>query len=417
MTGTSDVRGAFVVSPGSPLEPLTKALEWLWRPDPALGRVGFALEAGRSALEELIGAGELSGAIVFAEPERRAVGEGRFADGMQLRGDFGLLPDSGETWVRSSLGTHATASERVLTLAAPADGGWGTLRLAWVAEAISRFCEERLGIGLRRLPPVGCLRLDDIPGTAEFQLEDRAKDDATQLKLAKALTRAASDAGAVLNVAVACRALGPDKEPVPLEEVWPEAVKELRAGVERGAIEPVCHGWLGLVPDALERGEVDFHEYGALEAGEAEALLRQVVRWQRLNLGAAETFVAVDWTYGTGTRLAASSMGLVSWLRPSPGPLVEPGAVRETLAGPLEGLAGVDFSPLSVLARAGVPPTVTLHGRSLDRRRESFDLPRDAPALAKAMVKRDIFRLLELDGVKWLGANAFAQTLAAHGTT
>ena len=407
---------SFVAMEGSPAASLAATLEWLWRPSGAKAAVAFATAEEAEVLSKRVLAGELAGAVVFERSTAKgAEGVARFAEGMHLRGSFGLLDDEGEPWTRSSLGVHAAVDDRVLTLAVPADGGWGTLRFAWVAEAIARFAEERLEIELRRLPAIGCLRLDDIPGTAEFQLEDKAKDDRTQTKLARSLAKAAASGNAVLNIAVACQALGPEKEPVPLQEVWPKAIEALRAGVARGTFEPVCHGWLGLVPDALAKGEIDFHEYEPLDADQAMETLREVVAWQRENLGEAPTFVAVDWTYGAGTRYAAARLGLTSWLRPELGPLAEPAAVRETLVGTLDGVAGVDFTPLSALAKAGVPPTVTLHGRSLDRRRETFDLPRDAVSLARAAAKRDIYRLLELDGVRWLGAKEFTETITAHG--
>ena len=162
-------------------------------------------------------------------------------------------------------------------------------------------------------------------------------------------------------------------------------------------------------------GEVDYHEYGHLGEEKALAVLRDVVAWQRVNLGEAPTFVAVDWTYSEGTRAAAKELGLTAWLKPAPGPLAEESAIRETLVGRLDGIARLDFSPLRRLAELGVPPTVTLHGRSLDNRRESFDLPRDALALAGAFAKRDIYRLLELEGVKWLGASEYANVIAEYG--
>ncbi len=410
---SADPEPAFEVNRGSPLAPLSSALEWLWRPSG--GRVGIGAVNERETLSARVERGELTGAVVFDPEARKARGEARFENGMRLRGSFGVLDDRGEAWARSSLGVHAAVDGNLLTIAAPAHGEWGTLRFAWVADALARFVSDRLEFKLRKLPPIGCIRIDDIPGTAEFQLDERAKGDRTQTNLARALSKAAKANDAVLNIAVACEALGDTKQPVPLQQVWPRAINALRTGVEAGALEPVCHGLLGLVPEALERGEIDFHEYEPLDERQALDTLRRVKEWQRSNLGEAPTFVAVDWTYGKGARFAAARLGLVSWLKPEPAPLAEPGAVRETLVGTLDGIAGVDFSPLETLARAGVPPTVTLHGRSLDRRRETFDLPRDAIALASALRKRDIFRMLELDGVKWLGAKEWTETVEAHG--
>lgn len=409
---TTGRREAIRALPGSEAGPLARALDWLWRPRG--GVLGVGTGAEREALEGSLSAGEMNGLVILDDKVRTIRGEALFESGMRLRGEFGLLGD-GEPWLRSSLGVHAAVRGRTLALAASADGGWGTLRFAWVVTAIARFCEERLQMKLDRIPPVGCLRIDDIPGTAEFQLEGRAKSDRVQMRLATRLAEKAAAEGAVLNIAVACRALGPDREVVPLEEVWPRATAALKKGVARGALEPVCHGWLGLVPAALERGEIDFHEYEPLSLQEARETLSAVSRWQEENLGPATTFVAVDWTYGEHARAAAAELGLVSWLPPEPGPLAEADAVRETLAGHLEGVAGVDLSPVTALAKAGVPPTVTLHGRSLDRRRETFRLPGDGLALARALIKRDIVRLLELDGVGWLGAGEFARRVQAHG--
>lgn len=427
MTGRRGLR--LWCEPGSDTRGLTGVLQWLWgesgEADEARVGVGTAAEA--SDLQRLVSEGRLEGAVVLCAPSAGEAGDGgrplqgtaKFEQG-HLRGGFWEpRPRDGDHAVpalTSGLGTHAFAGQSLLWVGAPADGDWGSLRVAWVLSAIRSFLEGSLGLSVRALPPIGCLRLDDVPGTAEFQLDGKAKDDREQARFARKLAGAAARSGSVLNIATACRALddGDPSKRVSLEQVWPSAVEELRAGVAAGAMEAVCHGYLGLVPEALDRGEVDYHEYGTLSEPEARDLLTRVVAWQREQLGEAPTFVAVDWTYSEGALAAADHLGLAAWLPPAPAPPLKGHTMRESLRGPLDGIAGVDFRPLAWLAESGLPPTVTLHGRSLDNRRAAFRIPRDGVSLARAYLHRDIFRLLRLGGVEWVGASRMRAALEEH---
>ena len=411
---------------GDAVGELAGALSWLWRldgpaPEPGPGAVALTTAARAPEVERMARSGHLAGAIVISNvegPEGRPLGSSHGTanfPGFSLRGEFATVA-AGGGWspvVESSAGVHAVRRERVLWLSAPPDAEWGTLRAVWALEAIAGFLEE-LGMERTVLPSIGALRLDDFPGTAEFQLAGNSKSDRTQSALAARLRERARRTHSVLNVAVACRALDGSGRPTPIERIWPKAIATLAEGVEAGEVEPVCHGHLGLVPERLEEGEIDYHEFGDLGEADASALLAQITAWQRANLGEAKTFVAVDWTYSEGTRRAAKDAGLLTWDAPRLGPLWTGAGAAETLRGPLPGLAGVDLRPVRRLAELGVPPIVTLHGRSLDRRRETLDLPKDALALLRAFARRDIFRLLGLEGVRWRGALEVASAIRRH---
>ena len=415
--------------PGSKARDFTGVLQWLWGESGGANevRVGIGTAGEASELQRLVSEGRIQGAVVLCAPSAGEGGDGgrplrgtaKFENG-HLRGGFWEpRPETaGRTLpaLTSGLGTHAFVGQGLLWVGAPADGDWGSLRVVWVLSVIRSFLEGSLGLSVRALPPIGCLRLDDMPGTAEFQLHGKAKSDRKQARFARRLAGAAARSGSVLNIASACRALadGDASRRVPLEQVWPRAVEELRAGVAAGAMEPVCHGYLGLVPEALDRGEVDYHEFGTLSRAEARDLLARIVAWQRQHLGETSTFVAVDWTYSDGALAAAEDVGLAAWLPPAPAPPLRGHRMRESLHGPLDGVSGVDLRPLAWLADCGLPPTVTLHGRSFDNRRAAFRIPRDSVPLVRAYLRRDIFRLLGLGGVEWVGASRMRAALEEH---
>ena len=74
----------------------------------------------------------------------------------------------------------------MLAVAIDPERDWGRLDSFWAYEAISAHLDRMIERPLVRLPPIGCLRLDDTPGTAQHQMEGRAKGDAQQSKRIRA---------------------------------------------------------------------------------------------------------------------------------------------------------------------------------------------------------------------------------------
>lgn len=372
------------VPEGSVAEGWAEGVAWLWRLGPRsaaphAGAVGFGVERQAGRLAELANAGELAGAVVLSgaakPPSRRG---------------------------------------RLLTVALDPVEDWGTLRGASHYSELASFVGEVLPGPIAMLPPIGCLRIDDSPGTAQRQLENTAKDDAFQTKRFRGVERIFRSRGAVLNLAVAAEAFDAERNRVPLDQVWPGAIQAMRAGVESGAFEPICHGLLHLDSAELEQGRIEFREFAALSAAEAGERLDKALAWQRSCLGEPGSFVAPAWIYGEHGRQEAHARGLATWSRPQPGPLVDGQDVRETLFGDLPGLRGIDYSPLADLAKAGLPPTVTLHGGLIDGRSTRPHGLGDVATLARLALRRDLERLPGIRGVRWLGANEFISALRAH---
>ena len=344
---------------------------------------------------------------------RRAASPGwrRSAPGRGSPASSSLL-ERGEPAAESSLGIHAAVDSGVLYLGYDPDRDWGRLDSFWAFEAAAAYLRER-AVELTLLPPIGALRLDDIPGIALHQLQDRAKPDRRQaLRIRRTSTRLRA-AGAVLNVAVSAEALD-DGARVPLDRVWPRSVEALHDGVERGAYEPVCHGLLHLDTDALERGEVEFREFGSLDAAEAGRRLDLALAWQERHLARPTTFCAPAWTYGEAGDEQAAARGLVRWYRASPGPVLSDGRLRETLIGELPGIHELDYAPLQRLAAVGVPPIVAMHGALLDSRMVHLSPRRNPVLLARLLLKRDVTRIMRLSGIRWLGAAEFVAALERH---
>ena len=410
--------------PGSEAEAWAEGLAWLWRlgavePVPGPNAIGVGTESEAAELSRLVQAGELRGAIVAVRapgdaagiPARRVSGVASFGPGARVAGEFVLL-ERGEPAAESSLGVHAAVDSGVLYLGYDPDRDWGRLDSFWAFEAAAAYLRER-AVELTLLPPIGALRLDDIPGIALHQLQDRAKPDWRQaLRIRRTSTRLRA-AGAVLNVAVSAEALD-DGARVPLDRVWPRSVEALHDGVERGAYEPVCHGLLHLDTDALERGEVEFREFGSLDAAEAGRRLDLALAWQELHLARPTTFCAPAWTYGEAGDEQAAARGLVRWYRASPGPVLSDGRLRETLIGELPGIHELDYAPLQRLAAVGVPPIVAMHGALLDSRMVHLSPRRNPVLLARLLLKRDVTRIMRLPGIRWLGAAEFVAALERH---
>jgi hypothetical protein len=420
--------GRLFVRTESPAASAASGLAWLWRlgpllDEPASDAVAVGAVEEEAELRPLLETGRARGLVLFApEPgpaggrvpgRRRADGVAGFGRGQRVAGTFTVF-DDGEPAVRSSLGTHAVRDGRTLLLAANPTTAWSELRGFWCLGALAPFLAEVLGRPLPMLPPVGCVRLDDVPGTAQHQAEGTDHPDGRQYRRVRAMRRAYEAAGARLNVAVATRGLA-GEEQVPLERVWPRAVGALADGVRAGVFEPVCHGYLHLDPDALAGGRVEFREFGALDREEAGRRLAAAVEWQEEVLGARPmTFVAPAWAYSEGALAAAAAAGLPAWQPPRPGPLLEDGTVRETVRSALRGLHGLDYGPFATPAAHGLPPTAVLHGGLFDLRLSQLRESRDAVTLARLALRRDILRLPRLQGLRWIGSGELVHLFECH---
>ena len=406
-----------------------RGFAWLWKlgevaSEPSADAVGFGLSAEAETLREHIAAGRLRSAVVAVEvagpgagpipASRRVDGPVRFADGGSVRGEFTVFEQgAGEVVVRSSGGIHGVSSDGLLLLGHDPASEWGDLSAFWAPLAVARHLEAS-GIELTRLPAVGAIRLDDIPATAQLQLEGRAHTDEQQSRRIAESARAFASAEAVLNVAVVAAALDANRKVVPLHEVYPRSVLELRAAIDAGAYEPVCHGYLHLDPDSFEAGEVEFREFGRIESAAAAERLDWALAWQREHLAEPTTFVAPAWSYGPAGDAEGASRGLVRWYRARPGPVLEDDRLYETLIGELPGINGLDYSPLQRLAAAGIPPMIAMHGALLDARLGPLKNLRGLPALAGLFFRRDVRRLIGLGGIRWVGVSEFLRTLEAH---
>lgn len=406
-----------------------RGFAWLWRlgevgVEPAPGAVGFGLAAEAEALAGLVADRRLRGAVIAVGDAtgaggpipagRRVEGRVRFEGGGRVRGGFTVFaPGAGSVVVRSSGGDHAITRDGVLYLGHDPATQWGDLSAFWAPEAVAGYLRE-LGVELSLLPPVGVLRLDDVPATAQLQLEGRAHSDERQARRIAESARAFAAAGAVLNVAVVAAALDSDREVVPLDAVYPRSVMELRAAIDSGVYEPVCHGYLHLDPDAFAAGEIEFREFQRIGAERVAERLDRALDWQRAHLAEPSTFVAPAWSYGPAGDAEAARRGLVRWYRARPGPVLEGGRLHETLIGELPGIDGLDYSPLQRLAKVGIPPMIAMHGALLDSRLGPLRNPRGLISLARLFVRRDVRRLIALDGIRWVGVAEFIDALSAH---
>jgi peptidoglycan/xylan/chitin deacetylase (PgdA/CDA1 family) len=230
------------------------------------------------------------------------------------------------------------------------------------------------------------------------------------------VTRLYRRAGARLVVAVPSEALV-DGRPEPLDAVWPESIAALREGTEAGVLEPACHGTLHLDVEAFTRGEVEPKEFARLGQDEASRRIAKAADWLRRAIGEPASFIAPAWGYSPGTLAAAADSGLPIWQAPRPGPLVSGPEVFETTRDSLQGINRLDYRFLAALARVGLPPTVVLHGRLLDHRRATLDLPGDALACLRLAVHPDLVRIPYVRGLRWVGARELVEALRAHDET
>jgi hypothetical protein len=405
--------------------PLARAVAWLWRlgeplDRPLRGAVGFGTTSEAAELSARVHEGLLAGAVILAGPAgdaaapvpgRRSVGGTARFGATRVRAELGAF-ESGTAAVRSSLGIHAIRDGRVLMLAV-GSRSWGHLDSFWVLPAIAELLVEVLDRPLVTLPPIGCLRLDDAPGTIELQLLERAKPDREELGRIRTMLRALERTRSRLVVATPARALA-GEDFVPLDHVWPECVAALRGGDQAAVLEAACHGLYHLDLDAHAAGRVEPREFLSLDEAEAGRRLDAAIAWLREHLGEPRSFIAPAWGYSPGAIAAARARSLPVWTPPEPGPLLQHGLLYETLHDGLPGLHALNYAPLARLAAVGLPPTVVFHGRLLDDRLPRLGAARDVMSLARLARRRDLERIAALGGVRWVGAADLVATLAAH---
>ena len=331
----------------------------------ALGDAGEAAE-----LSARVSAGEAAGAIVLAPapgPElgplparRRVAGVARFAPRARVFDEHTVFA-GGRPVVRTRVGTHATLiGERVLAVGADLVGRWGRLGAYWALGPIGDFLVELTGRPLLKLAPAGCLRLDDAPGTAQMQLEGRAKDDRAATRRLQGSERDLPQARRAAQrrgrrARPRRRRAGPARAGV--------------AGGDRGAAKRGRGGRLrtGLSRLAALRPHAPRPRRRSSRASscaldEAEAGRRIDARsLAGETLGArARTFVAPAWGYSDGALAAAARRSLPAWHRAAPEPLLVDGNPRETLIGPGGSgrrVTGSTTGRSCGWRRPGVPPT------------------------------------------------------------
>lgn len=414
---------------GSPAVGAAAALAWLWRlgvplTEPDADAVGLGVAADQETLVPLLESGRLAGVVLFAgeegpadgvlPPRRLARGIAHFQGGGALRAELPVF-DGGTPAVRSSLGAHAVREDGVLALAAGPDTACADLRGFWAISALAAFLVERLRRPLVMLPPVGCVRLDDVPGTAQHQAQGIAHSDRRARRRIERLRRTYSATDARLNVAVCSRALV-DSEEAPLDEVWPGSVAALAEGVDDGVFEPVCHGYLHLDLDLLEEdGTVEYREFRDLDEAEAGRRLDASLAWQEERLGRRpETFVAPAWSYSEGAFAAAAARRLPAWVPAAAAPMLEGDRVHESVDNGFRGMHRLGYAPLLTLAAHGVPATPVLHGGLLDRRARQLRETRDVLTAARLGVARDLLRIPRLRGLRWIGTGELVRMLREH---
>jgi len=405
-----------------------EAIAWLWRLGPVLeaperAAVGLGWLEDAAELHSLVRARRLAGAAIFATrpgaaigpiPSRaRRTGVASFGPGRRVVGQFPVL-HRGRPWVRSSLGVHAVREGTWTVFAADPDAGWGTLDGFWVLPALAGFLADVLDRPLVTLPAIGWVRYDDLPGTAYHQVLGQDKPERKVCRRVRDVIELFARNGSTVNLAVAARGLADGSE-VAIDQVWPEAIAAIAGGVERGVIEPVCHGYMHLDTEAWARGEVSPREFANVDREEAGRRLDAALAWVERTLGARDpTFVAPTWAYGQGLLDALAERGVPAWLPLEPGPLLVDGNARETVFSRMDGLFRFDYGPLGAMAAAGFPPSVVVHGSLFDPRGHTLRKPRAALTTARLVLRRDLFRFPWVSGVRWIGAGELLARLRAH---
>ena len=413
---------------GSPIRPFAETISWLWRvplaDTPSPDSVGLGTIDEGIELSSLLDAGELAGVALFgARPgpdqgpvpgRQRLAGAARFGPGLSTQGDFTVLHGAGRPVTSSNLGTHALRDGDLLTLGMDPIASWGTVQHFWAFPALAGFLAERLGRPMAMLPPIGVIRYDDVPGTAAQQVSGRTKTDKHVERRLRRILGAYRRGGAVINTAVACRALEGGRE-VPLEQVWPRSLERLGEAIAEGIAEQVCHGYLHLDTERSRPDAPEPREFAHLGHEEAKRRIAAALTWADSVLGARPpTFVAPNWRYSEGTLAALRELSLPAWLPLRFGPLIDGPNARESLVSTVNGLCDLDYGPLGALAGAGMPPYVVIHGGLIDARFDGLRGLRHAPALARLAVRRDLVRLPSAEGVRWVGAGELLARLQAH---
>lgn len=422
MTRVSD---SLYVAPGSAAQAFTEGIGWLWRLpvrlEPGGGSVGFGVPAEAGELSTLVARSQLAAAAVLvgaddpadhAGPRVRVVaGRADLGQG-SIKGRF-VTFEEGRVLLGSRLGAHVVEHDGVVYLGAgPSD--WGAVSTFWVFFAVADLLRRTLTRPLVVLPPLGCIRLDDVPGTGLQQLTGRGHPDDRMARRIRKITRHYGKADARLVVAVASEAFV-DGSPAPLDAVWPDSVAALRDGVGAGVLEPACHGTLHVEVETLDDGTVEPREFGQLDEDVARSRIESASSWLRATLGEPQSFVAPAWGYSPGTLAAATELGITTWRAPTPGPLLDGVQLFETTRDSLSGLSRVDYRFLSALARVGVPPTIVMHGRLLDHRHDTLEVPGDVLAGVRLAYRPDLFRIPLTGGLRWVGARELVDALRAHG--
>jgi hypothetical protein len=420
--------GSIYVPAESGLAAFGETISWLWRlgplvvePDPAA--VGLGRQEQAAELHSLVEAGALAGAVVFVTrpgPEEGPVpsrgwlsGKASFGDGIEVEGSFCIL--NGTAAVRSSLGSHAVREGKWMVVGADPLASWGTLRDFWVLPALADFLLDTLDRPLLSLPALGAVRYDDLPGNAYQLVSGRDHPDAKVRRLVERLSDHFSRHGAPVSLAVTPRALVEGAE-VDLEQVWPESIAAIRAAIERGTVELVCHGYLHLNTAEWAAGRIDPREFRGVDEAESRRKLAYGLDWCERVLGVApRSYVAPTWAYSPGLLDGLAERHLPTWLPPRPGPLAEANGGRETLTSGMEGLSGLRYGPLGRLPAAGVPLTMVLHGGLFDMRAGGLRDPRQALTTARLVQRRDLFRFPWVDGVRWVGSRELLDRLRGHG--
>ncbi len=420
---------ALYVPPQSAIAPLAETLGWLWRlpleREPNRKAVGIGTLDDAPALRSLLDARRLAGvAVIGARPgpdqgpllpgRVRVRGVARFGPRSSVSGQFAVLHGPGTPVVRSSLGVHAIRDNSWLTVGADPISSWGTVQDFWLLPALADFFADVLERPMAMLPPIGVVRFDDAPGTAAQQLEGWARSDRRVEGRLRRMIDAYASSGAKLNFAIAARALV-DGDEVPSEAVWPRSIAQIRAAIERGVAEPVCHGYLHLDMTEHQQGRIESREFASLDRAEASRRVRAALDWASGEFGIRPpTFVAPNWTYGEGVLAALEELDLPAWLPAGLGPLVAGGNARETLSSTLDGLHHLDYGPLTTLAAAGLPIYVVVHSKLFDARLAALSSVRDLPTLARLRVRGDLFRLTGVPGIRWVTASEMLEHLRAH---
>ena len=171
---------------------------------PRAGRTRRRLRRGREAagLRSLVLAGSSRQRVVSSEPEDGdetvastcARRRGHSGPPRRKRQGRNVIFADGRALIRSRLGAHAVEHDGMVYLGAATDR-WGTASAYWVFGAVADLLRRTLTRPLIVLPPLGCIRLDDVPGTGLQQVTGRAHPDGTMASRIRSITIATARQG------------------------------------------------------------------------------------------------------------------------------------------------------------------------------------------------------------------------------